>query len=130
MKDVTPAWSAVVVVPKGRNVLILNRGFVPRDPALPGGDSEPQDKTPAETARRELYEESGLVALEVKCIDEWTGERGQPVYVFLVLRWKGRVRSSSEGKPFFGAPARLLLPTAKYHQDAARVLERVAAEAA
>jgi len=126
MKDGTPAWSAVMVVPRGREVLILNRGFNPKDPAAPGGDSEPEDGSPAETARRELHEETGLIALEVKCIDEWQGSRGQPVYAFLVNRWKGRLRSSSEGKPFWSNPRRLLSPTAAYHKDAVRLLQKAA----
>jgi 8-oxo-dGTP pyrophosphatase MutT (NUDIX family) len=125
MKDGIPAWSAVAVVFNGpRNVLAVSRGFKTRDPGFPGGDSEPGDDTPAKTAARELFEETGITALELKCIDEWVGERGQPVYVFYVPRWRGsRLRTSDEGKPFWTSPETLLKRTAFYRMEAARVFE-------
>ena len=128
MKEGTPAWSVVVVVFKGsQSVLAITRGFNPRDPSFPGGDSELTDKTPAETARREMREETGLKATEMRRIDEWVGERGQPVYAFLVTKWKrsGRLRSSEEGKPFWTRPQRLLVPSATYRHDARRLLSKL-----
>lgn len=127
MKDGIPAWSVVVIVFSGaHNVLAISRNFNTRDPGFPGGDSEPTDDTPAQTARRELFEETGLTAVELRCMDEWVGERGQPVYAFFVPRWKGsRLRTSSEGKPYWTRPERLLVKSATYRDHARILLERL-----
>lgn len=127
MKDGTPAWSVVVVVFGGPyNVLAVARGFNARDPALPGGDSDPDDVSPSATAKRELYEETGIHAIELRCMDEWIGERGQPVYAFFVPVWKGvRLRSSSEGKPFWTRPPRLLVKTAQFRAYAEHLLSKL-----
>jgi 8-oxo-dGTP pyrophosphatase MutT (NUDIX family) len=127
MKDGTPAWSVVVVVFSGPyNVLAVARAFSARNPALPGGDSNPDDDSPATTAKRELYEETGIQALELRCMDEWIGERGQPVYAFFVPLWKGvRLRTSSEGKPFWTRPPRLLSKTAQYRDYAEHLLTKL-----
>jgi 8-oxo-dGTP pyrophosphatase MutT (NUDIX family) len=126
MKEGTPAWSAVVVVSNGHNdVLAISRGFNLRDPALPGGDSEPFDEGPAQTAARELYEETGLRAKEVRCIDRWTGERGQPVFVFYIPQWSGKLRTSSEGKPFWTQPKNLLARGAYYRDEARQVFAKL-----
>lgn len=127
MKSENPAWSVVIVVANGHNnVLAIARGFRSLDPALPGGDSEEGDDSPAQTAQRELYEETGLKALEVRCFDRWVGERGQPVFVFYVPKFSGRrMRASSEGKPFWTQPNKLLLKSAYYCNEAQRVLEKL-----
>lgn len=126
MKEGIPAWSVVVVVSNGNNdVLAISRGFNLRDPALPGGDSEPFDESPAQTAARELLEETGLKALEMRCFDRWVGERNQPVFAFYVPQWKGRLRTSSEGKPFWTQPKNLLSKFAYYHDEAKRVFEKL-----
>jgi 8-oxo-dGTP pyrophosphatase MutT (NUDIX family) len=124
MKSEIPAWSVVVVVSNGPNVLALSRAFNVRDPAFPGGDSESTDESPAQTAVRELFEETGITAIEARCFDRWEGERGQPVFAYFVPRWKGkRLRVSPEGKPFWTHPDTLLTKTAHYHQDAQRILD-------
>lgn len=127
MKQGTPAWSVVVVVNNANNdVLALSRGFSVRDPALPGGDSEPGDETPAQTAARELLEEAGLIALELRCIDRWQGERGQPVFAFYITKWRGkRLRTSDEGKPFWTQPHKLLVKTAFYRDEARRLFAKL-----
>jgi 8-oxo-dGTP pyrophosphatase MutT (NUDIX family) len=127
MKEGVPAWSVVVVVSNGNNdVLAISRGFNLQDPALPGGDSEPFDESPVQTAARELYEETGLRAQgEANCIDSWTGERGQPVFAFYVSQWRGRLRTSSEGKPFWTQPKNLLARGAYYRDEAKRVFEKL-----
>ena len=127
MKDGTPAWSALTVVFNGpTSILAINRNFNVRDPGFPGGDSEPQDVSPAATARRELFEESGLLAVELRCMDQWVGERGQPVFAFFVPKWQGsRLITSSEGKPFWTRPQRLLMQSAHYREDAQRLLEKL-----
>lgn len=127
MKNGTPAWSVVIVVANGNNdVLAISRGFAVRDPAFPGGDSEPGDETPAKTVQRELYEETGLRAQEAKLIDRWEGERGQPVFVFYVPKFSGRrLRASTEGKPFWTQPNTLLMKSAYYRDEAKRILEKL-----
>jgi 8-oxo-dGTP pyrophosphatase MutT (NUDIX family) len=123
MKPGVPAWSAVAVVFKGNSVLGISRQFNTRDPGLPGGDSEIFDEHPADTAKRELYEETGIEAVELRCIDQWYGERGQPVFAFHVTRWRGgRLRTSAEGKPFWSRPERLIVNTATYRNEAQRLL--------
>ncbi len=127
MKDGTPAWSVVVVVFKGSGrVLGVSRDFNPRNPGFPGGDAEPSDEKPAHTARRELFEETGITAIELRCMEQWIGERGQPVFAFFCPRWKrGRLRTSNEGKPFWGSPDLFLVKTATYREQALRLLTRL-----
>jgi 8-oxo-dGTP pyrophosphatase MutT (NUDIX family) len=93
---------------------------------LPGGDSEPEDLTPADTAKRELFEETGVTALELESFGQWFGERGQPVYGFFVSKWRGsRLRSSGEGKAFWASPESLLLKSAYYRVEAKHIFERL-----
>ena len=126
MKDGIPAWSVVIVVPRGENtVLALSRGFNPRDPALPGGDSESTDESPAATAHRELLEETGIVANELRCVDQWEGERGQPVFAFVAPKWKGKLRVSTEGKPFWTHPKTLLVNRATFHQQTQKLFDKL-----
>jgi 8-oxo-dGTP pyrophosphatase MutT (NUDIX family) len=126
MKTAVPAWSVVVVVPNGQDILAISRGFNVRDPALPGGDSEDTDEVPAQTAVRELLEETGVTALEARCFDRWIGDRGQPVFAFYIPRWKcKRLRVSSEGKPFWTEPHKLLVKTAYYKDEAKSILEKL-----
>jgi 8-oxo-dGTP pyrophosphatase MutT (NUDIX family) len=117
----------VVVVFSGPyNVLAIARDFNARNPALPGGDSNLEDANPAATAQRELFEETGIRALELRCMDEWIGERGQPVYAYFVPTWKGsRLRSSSEGKPFWTRPERLVGKNAVYKAYAEHLLGKL-----
>jgi 8-oxo-dGTP pyrophosphatase MutT (NUDIX family) len=127
MKPGIPAWSVVVVVFRGpRHVLAISRQFNTRDPALPGGDSEAQDASPSDTARRELFEETGVRALELRCMGQWVGERGQPVFAFFVPKWRGiRLRASDEGKPFWALPPQLLATTATYRDTALQLLTKL-----
>ncbi len=114
-----------MVVFKGpRFVLAISRDFNQRNPAFPGGDSDPEDATPADTAKRELFEETGIRATELRSMAQWTGSRGIPVYAFFVPKWglpAGRLRTSNEGKPFWTTPEKLLIKSATY-RDSARVL--------
>lgn len=126
MKDVLPAWSVVIIVPKGEHFLLaINRGFNTRNPALPGGDSIPEDESPAHTAQRELLEETGLYAAELRCVDQRDGERGQPVFTFFCPKFRGKLRVSGEGKPFWTSPERLLIKTAEFRGEAQRLLENL-----
>lgn len=107
-------------------ILAVSRDFNTRNPGFPAGDSEPEDVDPAATAKRELFEETGVTAVELRCMDQWVGERGQPVYAFFVPKWKGkRLRASAEGKPFWARANHFLVPTAAYRHDAQRLLEKL-----
>jgi 8-oxo-dGTP pyrophosphatase MutT (NUDIX family) len=126
MQDAIPAWSVVLVVPQGKNVLALSRSFNVRDPALPGGDSEEADETPAATAVRVLLEETGLRAVELKCIDQRVGERGQPVFAYFIPRWRGsRLRVSDAGKPFWTHPSALTVKTAQFREIAQQLFDKL-----
>jgi 8-oxo-dGTP pyrophosphatase MutT (NUDIX family) len=127
MKEGTPAWSVVTVLFSGpQHVLALARNFNPRDPAFPGGDSEPLDDNPEATACRELLEETGVEALELKLMDKWTGERGQPVFAFFIPRWRCvRLRTGDEGKPFWTRPERLIYRGATYGVQAQHLLAKL-----
>jgi hypothetical protein len=128
MKDVVPAWSVVLIVPQGKNVLALSRSFNVRDPALPGGDSEADDASPAATAARVLLKEAGLRAVELKCVDQIVGEREQPVFVFFIPQWRGsRLRVSDAGKPFWTAPRALTVKTAQFKETAQLLFEKLSA---
>jgi 8-oxo-dGTP pyrophosphatase MutT (NUDIX family) len=128
----TPAWSVVLVVFNGpEHVLALSRGFNTRDPSFPGGNAEPDDETPMQTAARELYEETGLKATELRCMDEWVGDKGQPVFAYFVPKWKGkRLRASDEGKPFWTQPRTLLAKNATFRDEAKRLLSKLGRVAA
>lgn len=97
------AWSVVLVVPRGTLLLAQARRFVSRDRNFPGGDSEADDRNAAHTASRLLQEETGLLSRpeDFQMLDTWTGERGQPVYAYLVTRFRGRPRASGKGKVFW-----------------------------
>jgi 8-oxo-dGTP pyrophosphatase MutT (NUDIX family) len=125
MNQGVPRWSSVVVAFDGERVLAISRGFNPRDPALPGGDGEAGDTTPASTAAREMFEETGLRARELRLMDTWVGDRGQTVYAFFVPRWTGRIRSSSEGKVYWSSLGNVLRRSATYRKDAKRLLEKM-----
>lgn len=125
MKEGTPRWSAVVVAFNGANILAVSRGYIPRDPAMPGGDATDEDTSPAATAAREMFEETGLRARELRLMDVWEGTRGQKVYVFFVPRWQGRLRSSSEGKAYWSTTANVLRRSATFRFEARRILEKL-----
>jgi len=129
MKPGVPAWSSVAIVRKGREFLVLSRGFNVRNPAFPGGDSEPSDESPAFTAARELYEETGVRAIKLRCIDRWVGERNQPVFAFLVEEYRDipRLRVSEEGKPYWSSARGLLTMGSDYRKDAERLLDKLSA---
>lgn len=96
-------WSAVAIVPRGEQYLVVARNFQPKDVNFPGGNSEPGDRTPKDTAIRELLEETGVGTQPefVQLMDKWRGADGEPVYAFFVTAFTGRERSSDEGKAFW-----------------------------
>jgi 8-oxo-dGTP pyrophosphatase MutT (NUDIX family) len=107
------AWSVVLVVPHGTLLLAQARKFISRDRNFPGGDGDADDATAQHTASRLLQEETGLLSKpeDFQILDTWTGERGQPVYVYLVTRFKGRLRASGKGKVFWTKKYTALMAT-------------------
>lgn len=105
MRATTPRWSVALVVPRGQQYLAIARHFNPRDVNLIGGDAEPEDTEPVQTAIRELFEESGLRTQphQLQLLEAQPNERGRLTYAYLVKAYRGRLRSSEEGKPFWTA---------------------------
>jgi ADP-ribose pyrophosphatase YjhB (NUDIX family) len=121
-------WSVVVVVPRAAQYAVIARGFNTRDINFPGGYKDPEDATPADTAARELYEETGLMTTAefLKLIDTWKGAQNEPVYAYLATGYRGRMRSSGEGKPFWTANiSSLVKRTSTFRQDNARLLRKM-----
>ncbi len=97
------AWSVVLIVPRGTQLLMQKRAFISKDLNFPGGNSIEGENTPEETAARKLREETGLTVTphDVELFDYWTGPNGQLVYAFIVLKYRGRPRSSVGGRVFW-----------------------------
>jgi 8-oxo-dGTP pyrophosphatase MutT (NUDIX family) len=115
-------WDAAVVVlrlPIGK-ILGVTRGRNLRDINLPGGLREPEDRTPEDTARRELMEETGLMVDDLKHLATWRSN-GKVVVAFQGKgRAYGELRTSPEGVPIFVAPRQLMVGT--YGRHFARLL--------
>ncbi len=121
-------WSVVVVVPRGVLLLVQARGFIAKNRNFPGGDVEEGERTAQHTAVRVLQEETGLITAvdDFKIFDTWTGDRGQPVYVYLVTRYKGRPRSSNKGKVFWTREYKsLLTPASTFAEYNQRILQKL-----
>jgi len=119
-----PRDAAVIVLRRsdGR-VLGVTRGNNIRDINFPGGRREPEDQNYAQTAQRELFEETGLhVPFScLKPIAHWKAGHGS-VIAFQALDWSGKLRPSAEGYPVWVTPERLLLGT---HRGMVRKLIRL-----
>lgn len=119
-------YSVVILVMRGtEHVLAITRNFDIKNPALPGGNAEPGDETPAASAARELREETGIQALALTFLEQWIGERGQPVYAFYAPKWRGHLRTSSAGKPYWTKPTNLLAKTAQFGDIALKLLDQL-----
>jgi 8-oxo-dGTP pyrophosphatase MutT (NUDIX family) len=122
------AWSVVLVVPRGTLLLVQARGFITRDRNFPGGDADIDDRTAQHTASRLLQEETGLLAKpeDFQILDTWTGERGQPVYVYLVTRFRGRPRATGKGKVFWTKKYESLMAmTSTFAQYNTRIIQKL-----
>lgn len=122
------AWSVVLVVPHGTLLLAQSRNFISRDRNFPGGDGDPEDLTAAHTASRLLLEETGLISKpeDFRILDTWDGERGQPVYVYLVTRFRGRLRPSGKGKVFWTKKySTLMAATSTFAEFNSRILQKL-----
>jgi ADP-ribose pyrophosphatase YjhB (NUDIX family) len=95
-----------VLVRRGDLVLAVTRAEPPLRFGLPGGGVE-WNESFREGARRELFEETGLVADHLVPVYESYADRGRGAYVkiFEALDAHGRLRSSEEGVPTLVIPA-------------------------
>jgi 8-oxo-dGTP pyrophosphatase MutT (NUDIX family) len=119
-------WHAAVIVlqkPDGQ-VLSVTRGKNLDDVNFPGGNRKLRDRSPADTARRELHEETGLVVRALQPLASWTLE-GKRVAAFKGLTWSGRLRPSSEGQPAWVQPKRLQEPSSRFRRHNGMLLARL-----
>jgi len=110
-------WHAAVILVRNRDgsVLAVSQGDDMDDWNLPGGNRELGDRTPAATARRELLEETGLVARRLRPLASWDSGAGR-VVAFEAEGVRGQLRSSDEGKAAWVAPDLVVAPTSSYHR--------------
>lgn len=118
-------WDAAVVLLQRRDgkVLGVTRGRDLNDVNPPGGNREPQDQTPLDTARRELYEETGLRLHEAIGIASWFKD-GRYVIAFKGLSWSGTLRPSREGVPAWVSPNKFFQNTCSYRGYSMGMLQR------
>lgn len=118
-------WDAAVVVLRRRNgkVLGVTRGRDLDDLNPPGGQREPQDLSPLDTARRELLEETGVLLLAAYPIGSWV-KGGRRVVAFEGSTWIGELRPSEEGVPVWVHPSRLVRKTCTYQGRTIALLSR------
>jgi 8-oxo-dGTP pyrophosphatase MutT (NUDIX family) len=119
-------WHATVIVlqkPDGR-VLGVTRGDDLDDLNLPGGNRKLQDRSPAETAQRELREETGLQVKTLRPLAVWTCE-GRKILAFQGLSWSGKLRPSFEGHPFWVQPEELEGIGSRFRHENGMLLKRL-----
>jgi 8-oxo-dGTP pyrophosphatase MutT (NUDIX family) len=101
-----PTAACVLVLdswPNPRRLLAVSRGTGSAWWALPGGLIEAGER-PVTAAKRELFEETGLVVhtrnlgliYDGISVNSQTGQRAR-TQTFLAYKWSGHVRASSEG---------------------------------
>lgn len=94
--------AAVCLLTKGDKVLAVSRGEDMRNMNMPGGTVE-LGEDPLETAKRELYEETGLEAIEMFPIYSRVNN-GWLVTTYRVIKFSGTLKGSWEGKPMWEDP--------------------------
>jgi 8-oxo-dGTP pyrophosphatase MutT (NUDIX family) len=115
-----PHAAVIVAVREDGKVLGVTRGENIHDINLPGGMREPEDGNILDTARREFFEETGLVAGNMKPVLSWR-QNGKLLVAFQAMNWKGRLRPSAEGYPVWVPRDRLFRPSCT-HREANRRL--------
>lgn len=99
--------TSVCVIVKGPDgkVLAVSRGGDDNDLNLPGGNITPGEE-PEEAARRELWEETGMIATDL--VEVYRGlARSRLAVVYKANDASGNLRSSSEGKASWVDPRRM-----------------------
>ncbi len=99
-----PTIATDVVVEKNGKILLIKRTFWPYDNyySLPGGMVEYGEKV-EDAAKRELYEETGLKAKELKLLGVFSDPKRDPRWhaitiAFAVTKFSGKIRPSIESK--------------------------------
>lgn len=119
-------WHAAVAVaqrPDGR-VLGLTRGSNLTNINFPGGMRERYDSSPGSTVRREFKEETGLTIKKMRPLGMFKHGR-KSVHVFQVLEWDGELKPSSEGRPVWVLPSRLVSPASTFRRQNLALLRKV-----
>lgn len=112
-------WDAAVIAvraPDGR-VLALKDG---RGLNFPGGMREDSDHSPAETAARELFEETGVKVKGLRQLGTWEG-----VVAFQGFGPKGKLRRSREGAPYWVKPYRVTKKENTFWRQNRAILEKM-----
>lgn len=105
----TPASVCVIVKRPDGKVLAVSRNADNNDLNLPGGSME-FGETPEEAARRELWEETGMIATELVEVHRGMA-RTKMAIVFKAKDASGKIRDSLEGKTCWVEPRRMLTGT-------------------
>lgn len=104
-----PTSVCIIVKRPDGKVLAVTRGGDDNDLNLPGGNIEPGE-VPEEAARRELWEETGMIATELVELHRGPA-RTKVAVVYLANDASGSIRNSSEGKTLWADPRRMLAGT-------------------
>ena len=118
-------WDAAVVVVRGPGgkVLGVSRGSRLSDMNLPGGMREPGDASPADTARRELLEETGIEVADLRPLAK-RASLGRRVMAFESMGApRGKLKASSEGVPLWVKPKALTRATCTFQRENSKLLE-------
>lgn len=121
------AAAMLLVDPHSNRVLVVNRPGHPLDFALPCGKLEPGE-APADTAFRELYEETGVEAYgPLTLVHDATVSPGERVQVYTAEGWNGEARTMEPGIHAIWVPPDFLLfegnTYAPYYRQMRPVLE-------
>lgn len=104
-----PTSVCIIVKKSDGKVLAVARNGDDNDLNLPGGSIEPGE-TPEEAARRELWEETGMIATDL--IELYRGQaRTRLAIVYQANDASGILRGSSEGKALWVDPIKMLNST-------------------